>query len=212
MTGLTTSIPTPPRRGRPRPNCSSTPVGFPLPLSQPLPAVCFTLVWSPRRGPSLRRSAYLCSTLRFDRPFAGLPIKHDRTSGRRRARHEPLARTDRHRQPVRRRRQRTDPARIVDARRVVREVDIEDQPAVLGAEIGALDRIEEIPARPIGLGPAGSVAKGQIEPTAIALQPEQVEPQGLAAERESGDAEPDEPVLADVAGWDSVDHLDAIHN
>ena len=51
-------------------------------------------------------------------------------------------------QTIRRRRERARPPRVVRARRVVGEVEVEHEPAVLHPEVGALDRVEQVAAAP----------------------------------------------------------------
>jgi len=83
----------------------------------------------------------------------------------------PFPRIDRERQPVLRRRQRARPARVVDARRVVRVVEIEDESVRPGAEIGTLDRVVQVAAAAVGAAPVRRVTERQPQPAAVALEP-----------------------------------------
>ncbi len=111
----------------------------------------------------------------------------------------PLAGLDRDRKPVGRRRQGADPARVIRARRVVGEVEVEHQPPVLAAEIGTLDRVEQVSPGPIGLLGAGGVGERQEDPTAVAFEPVELQIQALAAKLEAGDGEALEGVGAIAA-------------
>ena len=75
----------------------------------------------------------------------------------------PLPGLDGDRQPVRRRRQRADPARVVGAGRVVGEVEVEHEPAVVFPEIRALHRVEEVAAAAVALPSARRVAEAEEE-------------------------------------------------
>src|SRR6185369_17560501 len=72
----------------------------------------------------------------------------------------PLPGGDRDGQPVSRRSERTAPARVVRARRVVGEVEVEHEPAVVGAEVGALDRVQQVAPGAVGRLAAGRVREG----------------------------------------------------
>src|SRR5205814_3321819 len=86
-----------------------------------------------------------------------------------------LTRLDGHRQPARRRGERAGPPRVVGARGVVGEVEVEDEPAALRAEVGALDRVEQVAAAAVGRSPACRGAERQEEPAAVGLEPEELE-------------------------------------
>src|SRR5438067_1046153 len=74
----------------------------------------------------------------------------------------PLAGPDVDVQPVWRRGQRAGPPRIVRAGGVVGEVEVQDQAAVRAdAEVGSLHRVQQVPARAVGLSPRRCVAEGQ---------------------------------------------------
>ena len=113
-----------------------------------------------------------------------------------------LARADLDRQPVGRRRERTRPARVVGARRVVREVEVEYEPVALAAEIGALDGVEHVPAAAVAGRAARRIGERDIDAAAVSLEPVELEREAAAIELERGDAEAREPVCAVVAGAD----------
>src|SRR5215210_1005090 len=64
---------------------------------------------------------------------------------------EPLATSDRRRQHVGGRSERADPPRVVGARGVVGEVEVEQEALSDHAEIGALDRVEHVAPAAVGL-------------------------------------------------------------
>ena len=103
-----------------------------------------------------------------------------------------LARAHRDRQPVGRRRQRARPARVVGAGRVVGDVEVEHEPPVVGAQVRALDRVEQVAAGAVGLAPARRIAERDEQAAAVRVEPVEVEPELLAAERERRGAEADE--------------------
>jgi hypothetical protein len=70
-----------------------------------------------------------------------------------------LARADWNREPIRRRRERTGPFRVVGAGRVVGEVEVEDELAAYLTEIGSLDRVEQVAPGAVGLGRARRIAE-----------------------------------------------------
>ena len=79
---------------------------------------------------------------------------------------------DRHVEPVLRRRQRTAPARVVGAGRVVGVVEVEHEPSVGGgAQVRALHRVEQVAPAPVGPVAGEGVAEGQEQPAPVALQP-----------------------------------------
>ena len=86
-----------------------------------------------------------------------------------------LARPDGDRQPVLRRAERADPARVVRARRVVGEVEVEDEAAVLFAQVGALDRVEQVPAAAVGLAARRGVGEREEDAAAVGVEPEERE-------------------------------------
>src|SRR5205814_3423801 len=87
-----------------------------------------------------------------------------------------LARLHGDAQPVRRRSERADPARLVRAGRVVGEVEVEHELAAVFPEIRTFHRVEQVAAAAVGLAPAGRVAEAEKEAAAVALEP--VELQG----------------------------------
>src|SRR5439155_5529893 len=99
-----------------------------------------------------------------------------------------LAGADLDRETIRRRRQRARPAVVVRAGRVVGEVEVEQEPAVLHAEIRALHRVQQVAPGAVGLAAARQVAEGQEHPAAVAVEPVELE----LAELEAGEAEPGE--------------------
>src|SRR5438094_255811 len=92
------------------------------------------------------------------------------------------------RETIRRRRQRARPPVVVRARRVVGEVEVEQEPAVLHAEIRALHRVQQVAPGAAGLAAARQVAERQEHPAAVAVEPVELE----LAELEAGEAEPGE--------------------
>ena len=112
-----------------------------------------------------------------------------------------LAGPDRRLEPVLRRGERTRPARVVRARRVVGVVEVEGENRRLvereieTAGVRALDRVGEVATGAVGLVRCGGVAEGQEEIRAVAVHPEQ----GQLAPRRADLADPgvgDDPVLA----------------
>ena len=89
----------------------------------------------------------------------------------RRGRH--LPRPGRNRHAVLGRREGAAPARVVRARRVVGVVEVQHQaaPPVPVAEVGALDRVEQVAAAAVGLAAGEGVAEGQEQAAAVALEP-----------------------------------------
>src|SRR5439155_6733916 len=96
---------------------------------------------------------------------------------------------------------RANPARVVRARRVVGEVEVEHELPVLLAEIGALDGVEQIAARSIGLAAARRVGKAEIEAAPVAVEPVKVE-RVLLREREPHSREARERVWMRTRGCD----------
>jgi hypothetical protein len=115
---------------------------------------------------------------------------------------KPLAGPDREIETVRRRRQRAGPLGIERARRLVGEVEVEDQGAgvAIATEVGALGRVEQIAARAVRLGPVRAVAERQEQPAGIALHPVDLEPSRAVAEGDRHRPEPAE--RHDAAGAD----------
>src|SRR6185437_1169103 len=113
-----------------------------------------------------------------------------------------LSSTDPDREAVARRREGTHPARVVAARRVVREVEVENEPAALAAEVGALDGVEEVAPGAVGLVAARRVGEAQVHAASVAVQPVQVEGLSLPVEGEDGPREPRERVRMLAGGCD----------
>src|SRR5436190_9143483 len=63
------------------------------------------------------------------------------------------------------------PGRVVGARGVVGEVEVEDQPAAVAAEVRALDRVEQVPAPAVGCRPRACVLDRDEEPAAVSSEP-----------------------------------------
>ena len=85
-------------------------------------------------------------------------------------------------QPIRRRGQRAHPARLVRAGRVVGEVEVEHELAVVFPEIRTFHRVEHVAAAAVGLAPAGRVAEAEKEAAAVALEPVELQGQLLATQ------------------------------
>src|SRR5690348_9683515 len=92
------------------------------------------------------------------------------------------------RQPILWRGERTDPARIVGARRVIGVVEVEQHPpasiAMLARivepqQFAALDRVVEIAPGAVGLAAAGGIAERQEKPTAVDIDPVDCECNGI---------------------------------
>src|SRR5204863_9331665 len=84
--------------------------------------------------------------------------------------------------------QRARPAGVPGARRVEGEVEVEDETVAAAAEVGALDRVEEIAARAVRLTPARLVAKRQEDAAAVCVEPVELERVlREACEREAGE-------------------------
>ena len=96
-----------------------------------------------------------------------------------------LAGGNRHLQAVLGRSQRADPPRVVRARRVVGEIEVEDGSARLLAEVRSLHRVEQIPAGAVGLAAARGIGERQEDAPAVALEPEEVETLGSPPTRMS---------------------------
>src|SRR5829696_689336 len=123
-----------------------------------------------------------------------------------------LARADADGQPVGRRGQRADPARVVGARGVVREVEVEHEAVAVGAEVGALDRVEQVPAAAERGRATCRVGEREVDSAAVPLQPVQLEREAAAVELERGVAEAREAEDAVLARADVEDHgLDRNH-
>src|SRR5215831_10880838 len=86
-----------------------------------------------------------------------------------------LARPDRHGQSIGRRRKRADPAVVVGAGGVIREVEIEHEALADAAKVGSLDTVEEVASGGIALGFARRVGEGQEDATSISVEPVQIE-------------------------------------
>jgi len=78
-------------------------------------------------------------------------------------------------QPVRRRSEWARPPVVPGARRVEREVEVEDERVVGAAEIGALHRVEQVAAGAVGLARARLVAERQEDPASVRFEPVQLE-------------------------------------
>src|SRR5581483_1340370 len=101
---------------------------------------------------------------------------------------------DRGRDSVRGRGQGASPTVVVGAGRVVGEVEVEDEPAVLRPEVGPLHRVEEVTACAVRLRPAGRIREREEETAAVPLEPVQLE----LPEVEAGDGEPAEREAVDL--------------
>ena len=86
---------------------------------------------------------------------------------------QPLPRVDRHVDGVLGRRQRAHPARVVPARRVVREVEVDDDALAVRSEVGALRRVEHVAATAVAGAAGGRVPERQEEAAAVLIQPPQ---------------------------------------
>ena len=97
-----------------------------------------------------------------------------------------LARLDPQREPVRGRRERARPGVVPGARRVEREVEVEDERVRRAAEIGAFHRVEQVAARAVGLAAARRVAEREEDAAAVRVEP--VELERVLAEARPGEA------------------------
>ena len=84
---------------------------------------------------------------------------------------EALTRADRQRKPILRRRERARPARVVRAGGVIGEVEVEHEPLALATEVGALDRVEQVPARAVRRVAARLVGERDEESAAVPFEP-----------------------------------------
>src|SRR5204863_5596207 len=93
---------------------------------------------------------------------------------------EALTGADRDVEPVLGRGKRTRPTGIERARRLIGEVEVQDERAAawVASEVGALGGIEEIAPGGVRLVPVGRVAERQEQPARVALHPEQREAAG----------------------------------
>ena len=64
------------------------------------------------------------------------------------------------------------PLRIIGAGWIGRVIEIDDEPVVLLAEIGMLDRIQQVTTTPVGLTTVRHVTEGQEESAPLAKNPE----------------------------------------
>src|SRR5829696_10043605 len=96
------------------------------------------------------------------------------------------------------------PARIKRARRVVREVEVEDHGSCrdVSTEVRALGRVEQVAAGSVRLRAVRAVAKGQKEPARVARYPEQRQGPVAAAERDDDRPDPRERELVWAAARD----------
>src|SRR4051812_23777127 len=115
-----------------------------------------------------------------------------------------LSRPDEYIDPIRRRRERADPLWVVRARRVVGEVEIEDEAFALHPEVRAFPGVEEIPAGSIGLRSTRRVAERDEHAADVALEPVELERRGNPADLETRLREPRESVGALAARLDLV--------
>src|SRR3954447_23623136 len=85
-----------------------------------------------------------------------------------------FARADRQIEAILWRRERAGPARIEGARRLVREVEVDDERARrrIAAEVGALRRIDEVAAGRVRLGAVRFVTKRDEDAARVAGHPE----------------------------------------
>src|ERR1700761_4182856 len=114
---------------------------------------------------------------------------------------QPLPRVDWHVDGVLGGRQRAHPARVVPARRVVHEIEVDDDALAVGSEIGALRGVEQIAATAI-TGAAGCrVPDRQEEAATVLVQPPQRQP---PADR-GGDRDPPAQLKAGDAVRAGVD-------
>ena len=86
-----------------------------------------------------------------------------------------LARADPGADRVPRRGQRAQPRLVIPARGVVKEVQVDDQPPVPPAEIGALGGIEHVPAAAVTRLTRGAIAQRQEQAAGVLLQPPHVD-------------------------------------
>jgi len=87
-------------------------------------------------------------------------------------------------EPIRGRGERADPARVVAAGGVVREVEVEDEAAGVAAEIRALDRVEQIAPATVGRTAARSVRERAEDTATVGVEPVELERLRGAAELE----------------------------
>src|SRR5215216_4765883 len=103
-------------------------------------------------------------------------------------------------------RERAAPARVVRARRVVGEVEVEHEPVALCAEVCALDGVEQVSAAAERARAARRVGEREIDAAAVPLEPIQLEREALPIELERDVAEAREAVGAVLAGDDVERH------
>src|SRR5205807_7044076 len=102
----------------------------------------------------------------------------------------PLPGANGHAEPVLARGERAAPARVVAARRLIREVEVEDQRAVARAEVCALRGVEQIAAGAVCLDAAGEVAEADQDPAGVPGEPVHGKAEGPAGEQKPGVAHP----------------------
>src|ERR1700712_2484652 len=107
---------------------------------------------------------------------------------------EPLASLEGHRRGVAGGGERALPDRVVAARRVVEEVEVEDEAAVDQPEVGPLRRVDEVAPRAIGRGPGRAVLDRDEQPAGVLVEPPDVE-----RHAEVGDLHDADEPLADLA-------------
>ena len=101
----------------------------------------------------------------------------------------PLAAGDLEREPVRGRGQRAHPAWVVAARRVVGEVEVEDEPLVVAAEVRTFDGVEQVAPAAVGRAAARSVGERAEDAAAIRFEPIELERLPGTVEVEPSEAE-----------------------
>src|SRR5436190_1181580 len=100
-----------------------------------------------------------------------------------------FARSDRHRESVCGRRERTRPAGVIAARGLVGVVEIQDQETILLTQIRSLDRVKHVAPRSVGLASTRVVRKGKEQASSIAVEPIQIEGLRGCADRKLSAAE-----------------------
>src|SRR5205807_2245128 len=100
---------------------------------------------------------------------------------------EPLASMDRDREPTIRWRERAHPKRIIGARRVVRVIEIQGHGVAVcvGAEVRALDSVQQIAAGAVRFVAARAVFERNEQTASVAQDPESGEAEVLSVEVES---------------------------
>src|SRR2546430_959248 len=82
--------------------------------------------------------------------------------------------------------------------RVEGEVEVEDEPAPVAAQIGAFRRVQEVPAAAVGRCPVRRVAEREEQAASVSVEPEAVEPERDSVELELRVREPREAAFRDV--------------